>query len=162
MITVNFWTFIFNIINVFVLFLLLKKFLFGPVTAMMEKRKASIETSFADIENKNNEASKLKQEYEEALENAGEQVISIIKDAKQRALEEHDKQIKVAKEEVLKIMADANKSIETQRKLSIQNIQSEIAGIAILAASKIIQKNVDNSSNKQIINDFLAEAGAGK
>lgn len=153
---------IFNIVNVFVLYLLMKKFLFGPVTAMMEKRKDEIKASYADTENKNNEAIKLKQKYEEALENAGEQVISIIKDAKQRALEEHDKQIKVTKEEVLKIMADANKSIEIERKLSIQNIQSEIAGIAMLAASKIIQKNVDNSSNKQIINDFLAEAGAGK
>ena len=162
MLKLDWWNFIFNVINVFVLYLLLRKFLFGPVTAMMEKRKDAIDASYADTENKSNEALKLKQKYEEALENAEVQAKSIRNEAKQRALEEYDRQIKTAKEEVLKIIENANKSIETQRKLSIQSIQAEIAGIAMLAATKIIQKNVDNSSNQQIINDFLAEAGAGK
>jgi len=156
------WNIIFNIVNVFVLYLLMKKFLFGPINEIMEKRTNSIEASFAEIDNKNKEALNLKHEYEEALENAEDKATNIIKEAKQRALEEHDKQIKIIKEEASKMIEDANKSIELERKLSMQNIQAEIAGIAMLAATKVIQKNMDDSTNKQIINDFLAEAGAGK
>lgn len=156
------WNIVFNMINIFVLYLLMKKFLFGPITEMMEKRTNAIQTSFAEAENKNKVALELKLEYEEALGNAEEKATSIIKEAKQRAILEHDKQIKITKEETLKLMEEANKSIELERKKSMQDIQSEIAGIAMIAAAKVIQKNVDNSTNQQIINDFLAEAGAGK
>ena len=156
------WNIIFSIVNIFVLYLLMKRFLFGPVTEIMEKRTNAIKASFTEAENINNEALKLKQEYELSLENAEQKAASIIRDAKQRALEEHDKQIKATKEEISKLMEDAKKSIELDKEKSMQIIQSQIAGIAILVASKIIQKNMDDSMNKQIINDFLAESGVIK
>lgn len=156
------WNIIFNIINIFVLYLLMKKFLFGPVTEIMEKRTNSIKASFAEAENKNNDALKLKQEYELALDNAEEKASSIIKEAKQLALEEHDKLIKATKHEALKLIEDANKSIELERKKSMQNIQSEIADIAMIVATKVIQKNINDNINKKIIDDFLTEVGVGK
>ena len=156
------WNIIFNIVNIFVLYLLMKRFLFGPVTEIMEKRTNAIKASFTEAENINNEALKLKQEYELSLENAEQKAASIIKEAKQMALEEHDKQIKATKEEISKMIEDANKSIELDREKSMQNIQSQIAGIAMMVASKVIQKNMDVSTNKQIINDFLAESGVIK
>lgn len=156
------WNLVFNIINVIVLYLLMKRYLFGPVTAIMEKRANAIKDSLAEAENKNDEALKLKQEYEEALKSADEKSVDIIKEAKQRALEEHDRQIKVTKEETVRMIEDANKAIELEAKKSMQNIQSEIANIAMLAATKVIQKNVDDNTNKQIIDDFLSEEGAAK
>jgi F-type H+-transporting ATPase subunit b len=156
------WNIIFNMINVFVLYLLLKKYLFGPVNEIMEKRANAVKASLEEADNKNKEASMLKTEYEEALRNAQDKAVGIITDAKQRASEEHDRQIIETKEEAAKLIEDAKKAIETERKLSMQAAQSEIAGIALLAASKVLQKNVDENTDKQIINDFLAEAGAGK
>lgn len=156
------WNIFFNIINVIVLYILMKRFLFKPVTEMMEKRKNAIETSCADAENNNKEALKLKQEYQEALKTADVQALDIIKEAMKRALEEHDIQIKETKEEAAKLLEDATKSIELEQKLSLQNIKAEVAGIAMLAATKVIQKNMDDNTNNQIINDFLAEAGAVK
>jgi len=153
---------IFNIINVLVLYLLMKKFLFVPVTAIMEKRTSIIKTSFEEAENKNNEALNLKHEYEAALENAEEKAVNIIKEAKQRALEEHDKQINATKEEIIKMVEDAKKSIELERIKAMQEAQSEIASISMIVASKLIQKNLNDSSNKKMINDFLAEVGSVK
>ena len=156
------WNVIINMINIFVLYILMKKFLFGPITEMMEKRKNMIEASLLEVENKNNEALLLKQKCEEELENADIEALSIIKEAKQKALEVHDYQIKATKEETIKMFEEANKSIELEKKQSMQDIQSEIASLALVVAAKIIQKDVDNSTNKRLINDFLNEAGAGK
>jgi len=153
---------IFNIINVLVLYLLMKKFLFVPVTAIMEKRTNIIKTSFKEAENKNNEALALKHEYELALENAEEKAVNIIKEAKQRALDEHDKQINSAKEEVTKMIENAKKSIELERIKAMQDAQSEIASISMIVASKLLQKNLNDSSNNKMINDFLAEVGSVK
>lgn len=162
LIELDYWNIIFNIINVIVLYLLMKRFLFKPVTEMMEKRKNAIETSLADAENNNKEAKKLKQEYKEVLETADVQALDIIKEAQQRAIEEHERQMKATKEEAAKLLEEAIKSIELERKLSLQNIKAEVAGIAMLAATKVIQKNMDDNSNNKIINDFLVEAGAVK
>lgn len=153
---------LFMIINIFVLYLLLKKFLFKPVTEIMEKRTNTIAASLTEAENKNNDALKLKKEYETALQTAEEKFTEIVREAKQRALEEHEKQMIETKEEIAKMMEEANKAIELEKKKSMQDIQSEIAGIAMIAAAKVIQKNVNDGINMQIINDFLSEEGAGK
>lgn len=156
------WNLIFNMINVLVLFLLLKRFLFGPVNKMMEKRANAVKESLDEAENKNKEASALKAEYETSLKNAQEQAVGIITEAKARAAQEHDREIQRTKEEAAKLMENAKLAIEAEREQSMQAARSEIAGIAMLAASKVLAKNVDDSTDRKIINDFLAEAGAGK
>lgn len=156
------WNIVFNMINIFVLYLLMKKYLFGPVTEIMEKRKSAIEASFAEVENEKNEAQKLKQNYEKALDDAGEKADILVKEAKQRALNEREKQINETQQEIAIMMENAKKSIELEKKKSMQEVQLEIAGIAMAAAAKVIQKNVDDSINKQIIDDFLSEEGAGR
>lgn len=156
------WNIVFNMINILVLYLLMKKFLFGPVTEIMEKRKNAIEASLAEADEKNSEALKLKQDYEKALEDAGEKATAIVKEAKQRALGEHDKQIHATQTEISEMMVSAKKSIELEKQKSMQDIQMEIAGVAMAAAAKVIRKNVDDSTNKKIIDDFLSEEGAGR
>jgi len=162
MLKLDWWNLVFNMINVLVLYLLMRKFLFGPVTEIMEKRKLAIEASLAEADEKNNEALKLKQDYEKALEDADEKATAIVKEAKQRALGEHDKQINATQKEISEMMESAKKSIELEKQKSMQDIQLEIAGVAMAAAAKVIRKNVDDSTNKKIIDDFLAEEGAGR
>ena len=156
------WNIIWTFVNIIVLFLFFKKFLFGPVTAIMDKRTKAIEDSFQEAENKNTEALAIKTNYEQMLENADEEAAKIIKEAKERASLEHDRQIKETQLEAAKIIEEANKTIELERKRSLQGVQSEIAGLAMLAASKVIQKNVDDHTNKQLVGDFLKEVGASK
>ncbi|SCP97224.1 F0F1 ATP synthase subunit B [Anaerobium acetethylicum] len=162
MLKLDWWNLVLNMINVLVLYLLMRKFLFGPVTEIMEKRKNAIEASLAEADEKNNEALKLKQDYEKALEDADEKATAIVKEAKQRALGEHDKQINATQKEISEMMESAKKSIELEKQKSMQDIQLEIAGVAMAAAAKVIRKNVDDSTNKKIIDDFLAEEGAGR
>lgn len=153
---------VFNIINILILYLLMKKFLFGPINKIMEKRKKSIEDSLATAEDKNNEALKLKKQYEDHLANAEEQAAIIINEAKEKALVEHNKQIQQTKEEIAKMIEEANKSIELERKKATIEIQADITQIALAAASKVIKKNVDDSINTHLINDFLHEVGVSK
>jgi F-type H+-transporting ATPase subunit b len=150
------------IINLLVLFLFLKKFLFKPVTDMFEKRENTISTALQDADNKKTEAYKLKSEYEEELKHAGEQGTAIIKEARERAELEYNKKIQVSNEDAAQIMVEANKQIELAKKKSMESAQAEIASIAMLAASKILGRNVDDSVNSQLLGDFLEEVGAVK
>lgn len=152
------WTFV----NLIVFFLILKKILFRPVMGMIEKREQMINGQIQDAEQKNTQAGLLKEKYEGELKNANQEAAQIVKTAKERGKEEYQRILKNANEEASKVIADANKTIETQKEKAIQGIQNEIAGMAIAAASKVIQENVDQAANEKILDDFLKEAGAGK
>ena len=85
-----------------------------------------------------------------------------MKEAKERAQIEYNKQVEASRKEAGRIMEEANRAIELEKKKSMEQAQSEIAGIALLAAQKVIQKNVNAEDNKKLVGDFLQEAGASK
>lgn len=161
MLTLN-WNIIWTFVNILVLFVFFKKFLFRPVTEMMDKRIQNIEDSLQNAEDTKTEAVKLKDEYQEELNHAGDEAARIINEARERAASEYNRQIKETKEEAARIMQEASRSIELEKQKSIQNAQSEIAGIAMLAASKIIGKNLDDNANREFLGDFIKEVGAAK
>lgn len=152
------WTFV----NLIVFFIILKKLLFQPVMGMIEKREQMISGQIEDAEQKNTQAGLLKEKYEAELKNANQEAAMIVKTAKERGKEEYEKILRDAGAEASKIIADASKTIETEREKAVQGIQNEIAQVAIAAASKVIQENVDQASNEKILDDFLREAGAGQ
>lgn len=152
------WTFV----NLIVFFIILKKLLFQPVMGMIEKREQMISGQIEDAEQKNTQAGLLKERYEAELKNANQEAARIVKTAKERGKEEYEKILRDADAEACKIIADARKTIETEREKAVQGIQNEIAQVAIAAASKVIQENVDQASNEKILDDFLREAGAGQ
>ena len=129
---------------------------------MMQKRQNSIEASLQDADDRKTEAYQLKSDYEEELKNAANQSTSIVKEARERAELEYNRILKEAKEEAAKTMEEAEHVIALERKKSIESAQAELAGIAMLAASKIIGKNVDEDTSKQIFGDFMNEVGAAK
>ncbi len=153
---------IWSVVNIVVLFLFLGKFLFKPVMGIIEKREATITASIEDANNIKAEAAQLKNEYEIELKNAGVEAASIIKEARERGELEYNKKLELSKADAAQVMAEANKLIELEKKKAMESAQAEIAGIAMLAAAKVIGKNVDNETNQQLLGDFLNEVGAAK
>lgn len=162
MISISAANVIFNMINIIVLFVFFRVFLFKPVNNIMESRKEVILDSLQDADNKKAEAYKLKSDYETELKQAGNQAGNIIKEARERAEVEYNKILQEARQESVKVLEEANRVIELERKKSMESAQAEIAGIAMLAAAKVIGKNVDDNSNRQLLDDFLKEVGAAK
>ena len=156
------WNIIWTFVNLIVLYLLMKKFLFGPVTEIMEKRTKSIEDSLAEAKSKNEEANQIKAEYEVALKQSELKAEEIVKEARERANIVYDKTVKEAEEEAAKIIANANRAIEVEKKKSMQDVEEHIIDLSMVAAAKIIGENVNKQTNYQIMDDFLAEVGATK
>ena len=62
----------------------------------------------------------------------------------------------LSQSEAEQIVADAGKTIENERKMVIRKAQTEIADLAIEAASKIIGENVDDEKNRRLVDEFLS------
>lgn len=156
------WNIIWTIVNLIVLFLLMKHFLFKPVKAMMDKRQQVIVSALKDAEQKQEEANGLKDQYEAELKNAHMEAAKLMQDVKGRAQQEYDNILSNANQDAAKVMEQANRNIALEKAKAMDQIQSEIAGLALAAASKVAAKNMDEETNKQLVDSFLSEAGAGK
>ena len=157
--TVDFPTILWTLLNFAILFFLLKKFLFKPVTELMEKRTNDIQNDINSARLKLEEAEKTKNEYAATLSTAAAKREDIIQTAKDAAAKDAEEIIRQARFEADNIISKAKEAIEFEKQNALKDIRNEITSLAFAAASKILQKNVDTEANKKIVQNFLDEEG---
>ena len=122
---------VFTIINLIVLYLLMKKFLFGPIIGVMEKRKAMIDEQFASAEKTTTEANQLKGQYEDALKSAKEESFSIVEQAKDEAKVQADSIVKRANDQAGQILEKARRDISTEQEAAMKAMEGKVAELAM-------------------------------
>lgn len=151
---------IFAVLNLLVLYFILKRVLFKPVTEFMENRTQSIQNSIDDAERQKAEAMELKRSYEEQIGHAKEEAEKIISEARAKAEAEHDRIVEDGRKEVEALMARAREDMEGERRQMISELRAQVAGLALAAASRVIEVNLDTEKNRALVDKFIDEAGA--
>ena len=163
MLDINIWNFIWSAVNIIILFVLLKIFLFKPINKLMDDRTQSIQNDIDSAEKAKKEAEELRQHYENSLGEAKEEAKKIIMKAHDEAETERTAIIRKSQEEAEEIVNAAGKTIENERRIVLQQAQAQIADLAIEAASKIVGANLDDEKNRKLVDEFLsAEEGDRK
>ena len=151
------WNIVWTIVNILVLFLLLKHFLFKPITEMMESRTAEIENNLKDAEDQKQKASELTAQYEEKLQGAHAEAAQIVSEARQRGQREYDAILKTAGQDAQKEQERARADMEREEML--RGVQENVTELVLLTASKLSQKELDEESDRKLVDSFLSEAG---
>lgn len=146
---------VWNIINLVVLYLLLSHFLFKPVMGIMDKRKKIIEDGLKNAQDAQNDAKKMKQEYEDALKGAKQESAQIIENARSAAKNEYDRIVGEASDKAGNIIESAKETVRVERERTMKELQGEIAGLAVASAAKIVGKTAD----QDLYDQFLKEVG---
>ena len=156
---------VYTIINLVVLYLLLRHFLIRPVTQVMEKRKQMVEEGFKNAQDMQNDALKMKQEYEEALSGAKQESVRIVDNARRSAKAEYDRIVSEAGEKAGSIIESAKETVQMEREKTMKELQSEIAGLAAASAAKIVGRQTGGQVDRELVGQFLGgtagEAGEG-
>ena len=135
---------VYTIINLLVLYFLLRHFLIGPVTQIMEKRKQMIEDGFKNAQKAQDDALKMKQEYEEALSGAKQESVQIVENARLSAKAEYDRIVNEAGDKAGSMIESAKETVRIEREKTMKELQSEIAGLAMASAEKIVSGGAQN------------------
>ncbi|MDH8678554.1 F0F1 ATP synthase subunit B [Fusibacter bizertensis] len=153
------WTFVFQLINTLILFLILKKFLFVPVTTFMKKREDEIKDQIQAAKDLDEDAQKLKAQYELKLTHADEEGKEIIKKYTHRAENRAFEIVKTAEAEVDTMKLNAHRELERERVKAVNELKGQISELTILAASKVVEKDLNEADHKELINKFISEVG---
>jgi len=153
------WTLLFQMINTIALFLLLRHFLFKPVKEMIDKRQNMIADQLDDAQAKNVNAEKLIAQYDESIQNIEEKGRQMIRDAALKAESRASEIIKDAEKDAELIKKRAEKEIGREKLKAVNELKEDIVSLSLLAASKVLEKDIDQNQHKALINQFLDEVG---
>lgn len=152
----------FTLANVLILFLILRKVLFKKIIDVMDARDADIKNNIEAGQKAKEEGMKFKSEYETRIQDARDESQMIVDFARKRAEEKSDTIISEARKEAEYIKQKANNEIAKEKEQAFNNIKSEISEIAVLAASKVIEKDIDKAKHEDLIENFIKEVGEAK
>ena len=147
------------VVNLLVLYVLMKKFVFGRVTRIIDARQALLEEKNASVAKAQEEADRLKKEYEKSLENANETSVQIVKEAKSRARAEYNKIMARAAADAEAMKAGAEKAIATEREKQMDELHVQIMDLAVEAAGRIMAEKSSPETDKARYDAFIKEAG---
>ncbi|GHU80158.1 hypothetical protein FACS1894191_4710 [Clostridia bacterium] len=153
------WTFVWTAINLVVLYLFLKKFLFDKVGKYMENRSKAVEDSLKKAEQLTQEGNTFLAEQKRLLDEAQNKRRDILAEAQAKAVRDSEAAISEAREESARIIARAEQEIKSQREQMMASLRSDVASLALSAASKVVAENMDTDRNRRLVEEFLDREG---
>ena len=159
LVTIDPWTLIAQLLNLFIQVMLIKKFLFKPIREVLAKRKALADAELADAAKAKEEAEALKSEYEESMKQARDKANDILNTAQKSASQQSEEIIREANAQAVSIKAKAERDIEQERRKAVNEIKDEIGDMAMEIAGKVIGREINSSDHEKLIDDFINKVG---
>ena len=146
-----------QIVSFVILFAILYRLLYRPVLRLLDQRSNRIKEGLEAAERARQEAAQSQEEMQRQLEAAraeGQQLISQAREVSDRFREE---ELARAREEIGAERARAEANIQRERDAAIEDLRREFAGLAIAAAERVIERSLDESTHRELIEKVLEE-----
>src|SRR5690606_33306666 len=121
--TIRWGDMLFSLVMFIILFLLLRKYAFGPLMGVMEKRARQIEDDLENAKQNRLEAEKLLEEQRAELAQARQEAKAIIDNARTTSEKQAEEIIQAAREEVEQYKQVARQEIEREREKAIEALR---------------------------------------
>ena len=149
-------------INLLILYLILKKFLFVPVKTMIDSRQKEVDEMYSDAEGSKADAARMKADYEEKLALAESESEEILRSAQRRALLKEEEILKDANAKAERILDRAAEQVELEKKRAINEVKDEVSEMALGIAAAVIEKDISPEEHRDLIDSFIANMGDEK
>lgn len=157
--TIDVGSILFNLANTLILFLVIKHFLFKPVNAILEQRKQDVENTYQKADQALESAKQSEKKYNDLIGNAREESAKIIKNASETAGRRSEEIISEAKNSANMIIKKANAEVEREKANARTAIRDEMSDLALRAAEKIVDKEINSDDHRRFIDEFIENVG---
>lgn len=153
------WTVIFQILNLLLLMVLFKKYLFKPVTEILKKRQAEIEGHYQEAQQAETDAKAMKADYESKMAGARQEADRVIKTATESANAMSASIVEEARTQADQLKRRAQTEIDLERRRAFDEVKGELSGIALDIASQVIEREVNEKDHEAFIDEFIKNVG---
>jgi F-type H+-transporting ATPase subunit b len=148
---------IWTVVTFLILFFFLRKFAFGPIQNMIDKRRDSIEESIKAAEHSRLEGERLLAEYRESIAQAKHEAEDIIDRAHKVGESTKTDIVTQAREQAHKEVDDARDQIQRETRKAIKEIKDQVADLTILAAGKVTARTMNKEDHLRLVEEALSE-----
>jgi F-type H+-transporting ATPase subunit b len=156
LLTANGGLMIWTLVIFVLLMLVLARFAFKPITAAVEAREKALEDAIEAARRDREEAAALLAEHRRLVEQAHADAQRLIVEAREAGEKVRAEIIERAHEEQRQLLERARHEIQMERDRAIAELRREAVELAVRGASKVIERNLDTATNRQIVESFLA------
>lgn len=148
-----------SLVAFIILFVLLKKVAFGPITGMLQKRADTIRESLEKAEETKVEAERLLEEYKVQMAEARSEAAKLVEHSRKVAESMKDDIVAKANDEAAQIVARAREAIEAEKQAAMADLQAQVADISVLVAGKLIGEKLSTADHAKLIERYVSEVG---
>jgi len=157
--TAKWWDLLWRFMNFAVLLIVLVKVLTKPIANGLRARQQSIKEQFTDLEERKAEADIAYRTYEEKLASIEQEITDIVQSAVAQGEAEKERIIEEASRAAEDIKRQAEMTIQHELAEAKLNLREEVANQAVVMAEELIRKNLQDTDQVKLIEDYLAKVG---
>lgn len=146
---------VFTWLNLLVIFLIVKKFLFKPIKGIIEKRQNEVKDMYLRAEQAEKKAQNLEAQYTELLTKARLEAAEIVKNAMEAAQSKADTIVEQAKVKAMELLEKTQAQIQREKDESLREALNKVSDVVLITASKLIEKEMTMEDHKEIIEKIL-------
>ncbi len=158
-ISVNLWQILISLLNLVLLYLIVKHFLYKPVKNVLAKRQAELEEHYTAAEKAEEDAKADRLAWEEKLSGANAEADAIIQNAAELAHSRSDAIVSEAREKADGIVRVAQNEAELERRRATESVKREIVEVSGAIAEKMLEREVKLDDHRKLIDSFIENIG---
>jgi F-type H+-transporting ATPase subunit b len=147
-------------VNFLILLFIAKRFLFVPVSKILETRKQELNSSFEQAKSDKEEANRLKIENGEKLKLAKREGKEIVEIYKQKAEKISGELIEDAKHEATLIIERSRVEIQREKEKAESEIKKQVIDLSLMLSEKALEQLIDEKEHRRLIEDFIFKVGS--
>ena len=140
-----------------IVFVVLKRFAFGPIQAAINERREKIRLSIDEADRARAEAHKLLEEHHTLVAQGRAEAESILAEARKVAEAQRDRLKGELDAERSRRVEETRREIEAETRRSIEQIRSEVADLTLEATSKVAGKVLDDEDHRRLIEEAIGD-----
>jgi F-type H+-transporting ATPase subunit b len=152
----------FQIVNFLLLLYLLNRFLFKRVFALLEERQTKIGKGLEDAETAARDRELARAEREAALDEARKEAGALIASANKIATDTRDEILAQARTDAEMVTERAREEITAEKEKAMAELRAQVADLALEAAGKLVRSDMNATTQRRLVEEFLAETSGGE
>jgi F-type H+-transporting ATPase subunit b len=152
----------FQVINFLLLLYILNRLLFKPLLARMDERSAKISKGLEDAETAARDRELARAEREAAVSEARKEAANVIANANKIATDTRDEILTKARADAEKVTERAREEITAEKEKAMAELRAEVADLALEAAGRLVRSDMNATTQRRLVEDFLAETSTTK
>lgn len=146
-----------QIINFVIILFILARFVWNPMMNILDQRRQRIQDALAEADQVKQEAANERTRLQAQLAEERQRGAAQLAEAAKAGQSVREEIISAAERERETILTNARKEADALREQTLTDARRQIADLAILAAQRVVGGSLDETRQRQLVNDFLTQ-----